>query len=105
MPTTALTPELALARLHELSAEVREAVVLDAAGNLLAGPREMAAAAAALIGATDCAAVEVADERGTVYAVRDHRHAIVAVAARTTLPAIMFYDLRVVLVALAGGSA
>ena len=101
MPTTALTPESAVARLVELSADIREALVLDAAGNRLAGSAELAAAAAGLVGAAgDAAAVEVADERGAVYAVRDHRHAIVVVTDRPTLPALMFMDLRTVLAGL-----
>jgi len=106
MPTTALTPDSALARLAELSADIREALVLDAAGNRLAGSAELAAAAADLVSAVgDAAAVEVADERGAVYAVRDHRHAIVVVTARPTLPALMFMDLRAVLAALGQGGA
>jgi hypothetical protein len=101
MPTTALTPDSALTRLTELSAEIREAIVLDAAGNRLAGNAELAAAAADLVAAAgDSAAVEVADERGAVYAVRDHRHAIVAVTVRPALPSLMFMDLRAVLAGL-----
>jgi hypothetical protein len=101
MPTTALTPELALVRLGELSADIREAIVLDAAGNRLAGSADLASAAAGLIGAAkDAAAVEVADERGGVYAVRDHRHAVVVVTARPALPSLMFMDLRTVLAGL-----
>jgi hypothetical protein len=106
VPTNALTPELALTRLGELSADIRTAVVLDAAGNRLAGEADLGGAAADLIGAVgDAAAVEVADERGAVYAVRDHRHAIVAVASRPSLPSLMFMDLRAVLAGLSEGSA
>lgn len=100
MPTTALTPELALTRLGELSTDIREAVVLDAAGNRLAGEAEVAQPAADLVNASDAAAIEVADERGAVYAVRDHRHAIVVVTARPALASLMFMDLRTVLAAL-----
>ena len=106
MPTTALTPELALARLGELSADIRDAVILDAAGNRLAGDAELAAAAADLIAASkDAAAVEVADERGAVFAVRDHRHAIVVVTSRPSLASLMFMDLRAVLAGLGAGAA
>jgi hypothetical protein len=105
VPTTALTPELALSRLGELSADIRVAVVLDAAGNRLAGDAELAAAAADLIAAAgDSAAIEVADERGAVFAVRDHRHAIVAVTSRPSLASLMFMDLRAVLAALGAGA-
>jgi alkylhydroperoxidase family enzyme len=106
VPTTALTPELALSRLGELSADIRDALVLDAAGNRLAGDAQLAGAAADLIAASgDAAAVEVADERGAVYAVRDHRHAIVAVTIRPALPSLMFMDLRSVLAGLAKDGA
>src|SRR5687768_6217280 len=47
----ALTPALALEYVHELSADVRAAVVLDAAGALLAGPAALAAPARALLDA------------------------------------------------------
>jgi len=43
--TTPLTPALALAYLRELSVDVRAAAVLDAAGSVLAGDAEAAAAA------------------------------------------------------------
>jgi hypothetical protein len=106
MPTTALTPDLALVRLGELSSEIREAIVLDAAGNRLAGDAGLAGAAADLIGAAgDAAAIEVADERGGIYAVRDHRHALVAVTTRPVLPALMFMDLRIVLAGLGEGAS
>jgi hypothetical protein len=106
VPTTALTPKRALARLDELSSDIREAIVLDAAGNRLAGDVELARAAADLVNAAGAsAAVEVADERGGVYAVRDHRHAIVVVTRRPALPSLMFMDLRSVLSALSEGTA
>ena len=101
MPTTALTPESALARLGELSADIREASVLDAAGNRLAGNPDLAKAAGDLVrSAGDAAAAEVTDERGAVYAVRDHRHAVVVVTRRPALPSRMFMDLRSVLAGL-----
>jgi hypothetical protein len=101
MPTTALTPESALAKLDELSPTIRDAIVLDAAGNRLAGSADLAGPAADLVGAAgESDAVEVADERGGVYAVRDHRHAIVVVTTRPALPSLMFMDLRTVLAGL-----
>jgi hypothetical protein len=105
MPTSALTPESALARLGELSADIREAIVLDAASNRLAGDGDLAGPAADLIAASgDAAAIEVADERGGVYAVRDHRHALVVVTRRPALPSLMFMDLRSVLDGLGAAS-
>jgi len=47
--TAALTPALALSYLHELSLDVRDAVVLDAAGTPLAGEPALAARVSALI--------------------------------------------------------
>ncbi len=98
--TADLTPDQALARLGELSSAVRAAVILDAAGNLLAGREELGQDAAALLRATEAAAIEVADERGALYAVRSGGHAIVALTARPALAALMLYDLRAVLAGL-----
>ena len=47
----ALTPDLALAYVRELSADVRAVAVLDAGGALLAGDAAVAAAAAPLLAA------------------------------------------------------
>ncbi|HZV75075.1 MAG TPA: hypothetical protein VFF79_15275 [Conexibacter sp.] len=56
--TTPLTPALALAYLHELSVDVRAAVVLDGTGASLAGDAALAAGARALLAsAADTAAV------------------------------------------------
>src|ERR1700741_4048707 len=49
--TASLTPSLALAYLRELSADIRAAIVLDAAGNPLAGPEPLAAPPRALLAA------------------------------------------------------
>ncbi|MGI8594893.1 MAG: hypothetical protein ACR2ML_11110 [Solirubrobacteraceae bacterium] len=98
--TADLTPDQALARLGELSSAVRDAVVLDARGGVLAGSEELGKDAAALVRATEAAAIEIADERGAVYAVRSGEHAIVALTTRPALPALMFYDLRAVLAGL-----
>ena len=98
--TASLTPDLALDRLAELSHRVRDAVVLDADGQLLAGDQSLAAPAAALLRATDAPALEVADERGAGDAVRSGAYAIVAVTTRPALPALMLYDLRAVLAGL-----
>ena len=47
--TASLTPALALSYLQELSLDVRAAVVLDAAGEVLAGDRDLAARARDLL--------------------------------------------------------
>ncbi len=91
------TPDLALERLHELARGVRDAVVLDAEGRLLAGSEDLAEPAAALMRATDSAAVEIADPRGAVYGVRSGGRAIVAVVDPPSLPSLMLYDLRAIL--------
>ena len=86
-----------LERLGELFRGEHDAVVLDRSGALLAGRGELAEPAAALVRATDAAAVEVADDRGAVFAVRDRDHAIVAVVGHPALPALVLYDLRILL--------
>jgi hypothetical protein len=51
--TASLTPALALAYLQQLSVDVRAAVVLDAAGQPLAGEAGLAAAARELLTSTE----------------------------------------------------
>ena len=63
--TASLTPALALDFITALSADIRAAVVFDAAGEHLAGPERLAAAARALAGAT-----RVASSRGRTRAGR-----------------------------------
>jgi hypothetical protein len=92
--TAALTPELALARLGEFQRTVREAVVLDGAGNRLAGSSAVAEPARQLFSGSDAAELEVATDRGVVYAARTPRHAIAVVSSRAALPALMLYDMR-----------
>ena len=100
-----LTPELALARLGQLQRYVREAVVLDGAGNRLAGSPAVAEPARQLLAATDAAELEVATGRGVVYAARTPRHAIAVVSSRAALPALMLYDMRMLLAELDGTSS
>ena len=95
--SAALTPDAALERLAELLRGTHDAVVLDGTGTRLAGRTELAEPAAALVRATDAAALEVADDRGAVFAVRDRDHAIVAVLGHPALPALVLYDLRILL--------
>ena len=78
-----LTPELAVGYLRELSADIREAVVLTAEGEPVAGPPGLADAAARLLAAApDAAEIEVAVSGGAVHAARGARHAVVAVCGR-----------------------
>lgn len=95
--TPRLTPELAVAYLRELSVDVRAAVVLDADGHGLAGDSALAAPAHDLLEAAGAPAVEVATERGAVFAVRSPAHALAVVTGRFALPALVLYDLRSVL--------
>ena len=87
-----LTPELAVGYLRELSVDIREAVVLTPAGELVAG-----APAQLLATAPDAAEIEVAVTGGSIHAARGERHAVVAVCGRYALPALIRYDLKVVL--------
>jgi hypothetical protein len=99
----ALTPALALDYVRELSADVRAGVVLDAAGELLAGPPQLAAPARALLDAGAGAdEVESGNADGVVCAVRSGSHAAVAVCGRFAIPAIVREDLRTALAALEG---
>ena len=79
----ALTPDLALAYVRELSADVRAVAVLDAEGALLAGDGAVAAAAAPLLAAG--AEAEAVTAGGVVCTARDDRHAIVAACGRLAL--------------------
>ncbi len=96
--TPALTPKLALDYLRELSADVRDGVVLSSDGALLAGSAELADAARDLLSAApEADAVEVAVGSGTVFAARSGGHAIAVVCGRHALPALARYDLAKVL--------
>jgi hypothetical protein len=101
--TTALSPASALERLSEMSPHVREAIVLDGRGRRVAGATALAEPARALLkAAPDAAELEVASARGTVYAARSPRHAIAVVSGRGALPALMLYDLRMLLAEIDG---
>jgi hypothetical protein len=102
----ALTPALAVDYVRELSADVRAAIVLDANGELLAGPAGLAAATRALLAAAgDAAELEVVTEDGVVCVVRSDRHTAVAVCGRFALPGVTRQDLRVAVAALDGEPA
>jgi hypothetical protein len=102
----ALTPALALDYVHELSADVRAAVLLDSAGSLLAGPTDLAAPARALLDAISPATeVEDGSADGVVCAVRTTDHAAVAICGRFAIGAVVRQDLRTALAALEGRPA
>ena len=99
--------ESAPARLVEMSADVRAAVLLDPAGGLIAASdtdseraRRLADLARDLVLAADAAAaapteqIEAQVDGGAVFAVRSARHTLVCVVRRLALPALILYDLR-----------
>lgn len=111
MATAPLSPAEAPAALVELSREVRAAVIVDATGAPLGAEgveddraRDFGAAAADLFTAVDRAShdraagqVEAQVEGAGIYAVRDARFTLAAVANRTALPSLAVMDLRHVL--------
>jgi hypothetical protein len=76
MSASALSPAGALAWLQSLSIDVRAAVVLDAAGSVLAGDPALGERAAAALAALAPDAVEARE--GDLLAVRAGRHAVAA---------------------------
>jgi hypothetical protein len=101
--TDALTPAQALDYLRTLSADIREAAVLGADGSLLAGPEALAEPSRALLAAApEADDVEVSTAGGIVFAARSDEHAVVVVCGRFALPALVRFDLRMVLGDLAG---
>jgi hypothetical protein len=95
VPDDALTPELALAYLGELSTDIRAAVVLSVDGERLAGEEELAEAARDLLTVpSDAPVIEVDTPRGTVVGARGERFALAVVAGRQALPALVRFDVR-----------
>jgi predicted regulator of Ras-like GTPase activity (Roadblock/LC7/MglB family) len=106
-----LAPERAAAHLCELAADVRAAVLIDANGAPAGGSgedrdraRALGALAVELLAAVDDAVrdgrpeqVEAHTERGSVFLVRWAGWTLVAVARRSALPSLMFFDLRATL--------
>jgi hypothetical protein len=91
----ALTPDLALSYVRELSADVRAVVALGASGDRLAGDADVAAAARALLeAAPEAAELEVVTPAGVACAVRGGRHALVAACGPFALPGVVRQDLR-----------
>jgi len=115
----ALTPELALDYLGELSTDIRAGVLLDAAGALAAswggddarGERvrelvlELLERADRAPGGDGGAVahVEASTARGAVFCVRDDAWTLAVVSGRQALSSLMLYDLRRVLADLGSG--
>ena len=96
-------PHHALEYLTALSADIEQAAVLAADGSLLAGPEELAEPARALLAAApEADDIEVSTAVNTVFAARSDDHAVVLVCGRFALPALVRFDLRLVLADLAG---
>jgi hypothetical protein len=104
--------ETAVARLTEMSTNLRGCAVLDHEGRALAAsgdPESWASAGAALMAGADAAGdepashVHVATEDGEAFAVRHEGLVMVAVAERFTLASLMIFDMRAVLRDLAKG--
>lgn len=101
--TAALTPALALAYLREISLDVRAAVVLDPAGEPLAGDAGLAARARALL-APDAAGAAAGDGDLLVARAPDGG-AIAAIAGDLAIRPLLEHDLRTAAAALETTSA
>jgi len=114
----AVTHELALHYLLELSTDIRVAFLFDRNGNLVASAPEAPSERAAQSGeelarevialAPDPQAPVEADvtvEGGTVFVVREDDPALVCVAGPFALPGLVLHDMRVVLGDLKRGGA
>jgi hypothetical protein len=105
----ALTPELALEYLGQLSTDIKASVVMSADGRTAAASKPGASGdqlrelTQQLFERADSAddrvvtQVEVSTGGGAVYAVRDERWTVGVVCGRFALSSLMFYDLRSVL--------
>jgi hypothetical protein len=106
----AVTHELALRYLLELSTDIRVALLVDRNGNLVASAPERPSEEAVRTGqglareATALAPddqtpveVDVTVDGGTVFVVREDEPALVCVAGPFALPGLILHDMRVVL--------
>jgi len=94
----ALTPALALDYLRELSADLRDGVVLGPSGEYLAGVPAMAAPAAELLAALGAAPAGQALLRaGAVFVARAEGLAVAIACGPRALPGLALHDLRLVL--------
>ena len=103
----ALTSAVALGYLRELSADITAAVLLDAAGERLAGPPALHAAAAELLAHAPPGPAELEGRTpaGAVFAARDEHHQLVVTTGRFALPRLTRHDLVTTLAALSGRAA
>lgn len=101
--TAALTPALALAYLREISLDVRAAVVLDPAGEPLAGDAALAARVRALP-ASDASGT-AADDGDLLVAHASDGGAIAVIAGDLAIRPLLEHDLRAAAAALATRSA
>jgi predicted regulator of Ras-like GTPase activity (Roadblock/LC7/MglB family) len=115
--SAALTPDLALQYLSELSTDIKASAILSADGRAAAASKpgepgdRLRAFTTELFANGDAAddkvvtQIEVSTGEGAVYAVRDERWTISVVTGRFALSSLMFYDLRTVLGDLEGKEA
>jgi hypothetical protein len=105
--------ELAIARLEEMSTDLRGCALVDAAGECLAASGDTGRwgeAANAFLAAADDAgegevsSVHVATEDGEAFVVREGGLALVAVGERYALASLMLFDLRTILRDLRAGT-
>ena len=105
-PPEATEASAAVARMREMSADLRGCAILAADGKVLASsgdPERWAQAGAELLDAADsargepAARVHVATADGEAFAVRESELAMVTVADRFALASLMLFDMRVVL--------
>ena len=95
--TSAMTPELAVNYIGELSNDIRDVVVIsnDEQYSFLAGDRDLYDGLVKALKLTpDATQLEVKLARGSLYTVRTERYAVAAVAGRFALPALVLHDLR-----------
>ena len=104
---SSLTPEVALAYVRELSADVRAGIVLGAQGDRLAGAPELHDPARHLLDARPRARElhGVGQDGSQVFVIRDEDRAIVVVAGRHALPRVVRRDMRTALSGNADGSS
>jgi predicted regulator of Ras-like GTPase activity (Roadblock/LC7/MglB family) len=104
-----MNAQQALADLTEISSQVEVAAILDGAGAVVASTlsdpaaaerlgalaaRLLEAASAAGAAGAELAQLEVAQEEGSVFLVRDAERAIVAVTRSQPTVGLVFYDLK-----------
>ena len=107
---SATSNELALRYLLELSSDIRQAMLVDADGSLVAAapqrpPGRLAELAAELSSEAGAAfgaggepvEIDAACDGGTVFLIRSGEGAMICLTERSVLPALIFYDMHAVL--------